>query len=68
MVNLVALTSFRAVADDLKSRLLTWICKVEDRREPEIRDANPRFPRRYRLHASDLIGAADRERDIDPIA
>lgn len=66
MVNLVGLTSFRATADDLKARLLRWIADVEDA-TPQIIDAKPRFPRQYRLQASDLIGAADREREVDPL-
>jgi arylsulfatase A-like enzyme len=67
MVNLVGLTSFRQVADDLKARLLRWIHTIEDGQAPEILDAKPRFPRQYRLHASDLIDAVDREREIDPL-
>jgi arylsulfatase A-like enzyme len=67
MVNLVGMTSFREVADDLKARMLKWIFEVEEGHVPDILDAKPRFPRQYRLHASDLIGAVDRERDIDPI-
>jgi hypothetical protein len=67
MVNLVGLTSFREVSDDLKSRLLRWISEVEDGQQPEIQDAKPRFPRQFRLHASDLLDAEDRERDVGPI-
>ncbi len=66
MVNLIGLTSFREVSDDLKRRLLQWTTGVENH-QPEIMDAKPRFPRQYRLNASDLIDAEDRERDIDPI-
>ena len=64
MVNLIGLTSFREVADDLKARLLDWIDRIEDGQKPEICDAKPRYPRQYRLRASDLIDARDRERPI----
>jgi arylsulfatase A-like enzyme len=67
MVNLVGMTAFRAVADDLKSRLLSWIADIEEGHKPEILDAKERYSRQYRLHQSDLIGVKDRERDIDPI-
>lgn len=67
MVNLVGLTSFREVSDDLKARLLRWIADVEEGHKPEIQDAKPRFPRQYRLNASDLVDAVDRERDVDPL-
>lgn len=51
---LLGLTSFREVPDDLKARLRRWIAEVEDGHQPEIQDAKPRFPRQYRLTASDL--------------
>ena len=67
MVNLVGMTHpFREAADDFKARLLRWIADIEGH-APGILDARARFPCRYRLHASDLIAAADRERDIDPV-
>jgi len=68
MVNLVGMTTFRNVADDLKRRLLRWIKDVEEGQEPEICDARPRYSRQYRLNAGDLAGFQDEERPIDPIA
>jgi arylsulfatase A-like enzyme len=67
MINLIGLTPFRKVADDLKARLLRWIAEVEDGQCPEIQDAKSRFPRQYRLRPSDLLEAADLDRDIDPL-
>jgi hypothetical protein len=54
MVNLVGMTSFREVSDDLKMRLPDWIFKIEGGHTPEILDAKSRFPRQYRLKAGDL--------------
>ena len=67
MVNLVGMTAFQAVADDLKSRLVALIADIEEGHTPEILDAKERYSRQYRLHQNDLTGVKDRERDIDPI-
>jgi arylsulfatase A-like enzyme len=67
MVNLVGMTAFREVADDLKQRLRRWIAEVEDGHAPEIRDAKERYSRQYRLRPTDLIGIKDAERPIDPV-
>ncbi|MGJ4858530.1 sulfatase-like hydrolase/transferase [Labrys sp. La1] len=67
MVNLVGMTAFRGISDDLKARLLAWIAEVEEGHTPEILDAPDRYSRQYRLKPQDLIGFADPERDVDPV-
>jgi arylsulfatase A-like enzyme len=66
MVNLVGMTVFRGIADQLKSRLLAWIAEIEDGHAPQILDAPPRYSRQYRLKATDLLGFSDPERPIEP--
>ena len=62
MVNLAGMTAFRSVADDLKTRLLDWIAKVEEGHAPNIHDAPDRYSRQYRLKPTDLIGLHQPER------
>lgn len=67
MVNLVGMTVFRGVADDLKARLLKWIAEIEGGHAPEILNAPERYSRQYALKATDLQHFKDAERPIDPV-
>lgn len=67
MVNLVGLTVFRDLADQLKSRLLAWIAEIEQGHTPEILNAEPRYSRQYRLKPTDLTGFSDAEAPVGAI-
>lgn len=54
MVNLIGMSAFRGVCDDLKARLLAWIAWVEEGHQPEIVNSPLRDQRQYRLKATDL--------------
>lgn len=55
MVNLIGMEPFRAVVEDLRSRLLGYIDRVEGGEPPRIIEAPSREARQYRLKPSDLL-------------
>ncbi len=63
MVNLVGMTAFRDLSDQLKARLLDWIARIEDGHRPTILDAPERYSRQYRHKPTDLIGWQEPSKD-----